>query len=44
MTIQEMTKTPQVGRNPESPLMNVVHDLPVLVARDQGFFKTRDWT
>jgi len=44
MTIQEMTKTPQVGRKPRVALMNVVHDLPVLVARDQGFFKDEDWT
>ena len=39
MTIQEMTKVPQVGKKPRVALMNVVHDLPVLVARDEGFFK-----
>ena len=39
MTIQEMTKEPQVGKKPRVALMNVVHDLPVLVARDEGFFK-----
>lgn len=32
MTVQERTK-PQVA------IMNAVHDLPVLVARDEGFFK-----
>ena len=39
MTIQEMTNAPQVGKKPRVALMNVVHDLPVLVARDEGFFK-----
>ena len=33
MTVQQMTKKPQVA------LMNAVHDLPVMVARDMGFFK-----
>ncbi len=33
MTVQEITKKPQVA------IMNAVHDLPVLVARDLGFFK-----
>ena len=32
MTIQERTK-------PQLAIMNAVHDLPVLVARDEGFFK-----
>ena len=32
MTVKEMTK-------PRLAIMNAVHDLPVLVARDQGFFK-----
>ena len=32
-TIQKTAKKPQVA------IMNAVHDLPVLVARDQGFFK-----
>ena len=32
MTVKERTK-PQVAT------MNAVHDLPVLVARDKGFFK-----
>jgi NitT/TauT family transport system substrate-binding protein len=39
MTFQEMTSEPQVGKKPRVALMNVVHDLPVLVARDEGFFK-----
>jgi len=33
MTVQEIGKRPQVA------IMNAVHDLPVLVARDNGFFK-----
>jgi NitT/TauT family transport system substrate-binding protein len=33
MTVQEISKKPQVA------IMNAVHDLPVLVARDLGFFK-----
>jgi len=39
MTFQEMTREPQVKKKPRVALMNVVHDLPVLVARDEGFFK-----
>src|SRR6202158_2554922 len=33
MNIQQTAKKPQVA------IMNAVHDLPVLVARDNGFFK-----
>src|SRR5216684_2630542 len=33
MNIQQTVKKPQVA------IMNAVHDLPVLVARDEGFFK-----
>ena len=33
MTVREITTKPQVAS------MNAVHDLPVLVARDKGFFK-----
>jgi NitT/TauT family transport system substrate-binding protein len=33
MTIREIRKKPQIA------IMNAVHDLPVLVARDEGFFK-----
>ena len=39
MTFQEMTTEPQAKKKPRVALMNVVHDLPVLVARDEGFFK-----
>jgi NitT/TauT family transport system substrate-binding protein len=39
MAFQEMTKERQVQKKPRVALMNVVHDLPVLVARDAGFFK-----
>jgi NitT/TauT family transport system substrate-binding protein len=39
MIFQEMTRGPQVKKKPRVALMNVVHDLPVLVARDEGFFK-----
>ena len=33
MPVREITTKPQVA------IMNAVHDLPVLVARDKGFFK-----
>ena len=33
MTIRAITTKPRVA------IMNAVHDLPVLVARDRGFFK-----
>src|SRR5216110_3435214 len=33
MNVQQNSKKPQVA------IMNAVHDLPVLVARDKGFFK-----
>ena len=39
MSIQETTRTPTVARKPQVAIMNAVHDLPVLVARDQGFYK-----
>ena len=32
MTVQEKTK-------PKVAIMNAVHDLPVLVARDRGFYQ-----
>ena len=35
----EMTSKPTVAKKPQVAIMNVVHDLPVLVARDEGFFK-----
>ena len=29
----------QVATKPQVAVMNAVHDLPVLVARDEGYFK-----
>jgi NitT/TauT family transport system substrate-binding protein len=39
MTIHEITPKPPVARKPQVAIMNAVHDLPVLVARDEGFFR-----
>src|SRR5229473_4771861 len=39
MTVQEITRKPPVKKRPQVAIMNAVHDLPVLVARDEGFFK-----
>ena len=39
MTVQEITRKPKVAKRPQVAIMNAVHDLPVLVARDEGFFK-----
>jgi len=39
MTVQEATRKPQLAKKPQVAIMNAVHDLPVLVARDEGFFK-----
>ena len=39
MSIQETTRKSAVSRKPQIAIMNAVHDLPVLVARDQGFYK-----
>ena len=38
MAVQELTRKPKTKR-PQVAIMNAVHDLPVLVARDNGFFK-----
>src|ERR1700716_2474068 len=38
-TIQELSRTSKVARKPQVAIMNAVHDLPVLVARDLGFYK-----
>src|SRR6266508_6522137 len=38
MAVQEMTRKPEVKKKPQVAIMNAVHDLPVLVARDKGFF------
>src|SRR5207244_13449379 len=39
MAVQEMTRKTEVAKKPQVATMNAVHDLPVLVARDKGFFK-----
>ena len=39
MTVTEITRKPQVAKKPQVAIMNAVHDLPVLVARDEGFFR-----
>jgi NitT/TauT family transport system substrate-binding protein len=39
MTVKEATRKPEVAKKPQIATMNAVHDLPVLVARDKGFFK-----
>src|ERR1700704_6267099 len=39
MAVQEITRKPEVAKKPQVATMNEVHDLPVLVARDKGFFK-----
>ncbi len=33
---------PQASEKPQVAIMNAVHDLPVLVARDEGFFKDEE--
>ena len=39
MAVSEITKKPKAGKKPRVAIRNAVHDLPVLVARDEGFFK-----
>jgi NitT/TauT family transport system substrate-binding protein len=39
MTVQEAVRKPPVSGKPQVAIMNAIHDLPVLVARDLGFFK-----
>ena len=39
MTLQELARTSRIKQKPQVAIMNAVHDLPVLVARDEGFFK-----
>src|ERR687892_1972792 len=36
---QATTRTSRPSHRPRIAIMNAVHDLPVLVARDEGFFK-----
>ena len=38
MTVQEATRKPPVRKKPQVAIMNAVHDLPVLAARDLGYF------
>ena len=40
MTVQEATRSSsRISKKPQVAIMNAVHDLPVLVARDNGFFR-----
>ena len=39
MSVQEATRKSQVKQRPQVAIMNAVHDLPVLAARDLGYFK-----
>jgi len=39
MAVQEATRKPGTGKKTKLAIMNAVHDLPVLVARDRGFFR-----
>jgi NitT/TauT family transport system substrate-binding protein len=39
MAVQEATRKSETGRRTKLAIMNAVHDLPVLVARDKGLFK-----
>src|SRR5438128_9112278 len=38
-TSQEAQMAPETKAKPQVAIMNAVHDLPVLVARDRGFFR-----
>lgn len=39
MIDQQIRRKSEVAKKPQVAIMNAVHDLPVLVARDKGFFK-----
>jgi NitT/TauT family transport system substrate-binding protein len=39
MAVQEATRKSPVRKKPQVAIMNAVHDLPVLAARDLGFFR-----
>ena len=39
MSVQEITRKPRTSQKPQVAIMNAVHDLPVLVARDEGLFR-----
>lgn len=39
MTVEQTASKPRTVKRPQVAIMNAVHDLPVLVARDEGFFR-----
>jgi NitT/TauT family transport system substrate-binding protein len=39
MTVTEINRKPPGTKKPQVAIMNAVHDLPVLVARDEGFYR-----
>jgi NitT/TauT family transport system substrate-binding protein len=39
MTVTDITRKPKAGNKPQVAIMNAVHDLPVLAARDLGYYK-----
>ena len=39
MTVKGATRKPEAAKKTQVAIMNAVHDLPVLVARDKGFFR-----
>jgi NitT/TauT family transport system substrate-binding protein len=39
MAVQEVTRSSRTSTRPQVAIMNAVHDLPVLAARDLGYFK-----
>jgi NitT/TauT family transport system substrate-binding protein len=39
MSVQELAPKGRTTKKPQVAIMNAVHDLPVLVARDKGFYK-----
>jgi NitT/TauT family transport system substrate-binding protein len=39
MTVQDLAPKGRTTHKPQVAIMNAVHDLPVLVARDKGFYK-----
>ncbi|MGE5095512.1 MAG: ABC transporter substrate-binding protein [Betaproteobacteria bacterium] len=39
MAVEEIASKARAGARPQVAIMNAVHDLPVLVARDEGFFR-----
>src|SRR5436190_20532500 len=39
MSVSDITRKPRTSNRPQVAVMNAVHDLPVLAARDLGFYK-----